>query len=413
MAREQSWMAEHMLILGLEAPNGKVTYMGAAFPSACGKTNLAMMVSALADGYQLDSGGGIIDEDRRGRLFARHQSGSGIFCGVAPGTGMTTNRNVMEALHKNTIFTNVAMTAEREPWWEGIGGAPPSGLINWKNEPMGFVEGSRGASERALHSASASIAQHLATVRSARRSTDFGVYFWRPPRSGLRRSSTRLLIGSMEYLSAQRWPARPLRQPPEVWVSCGATPWRCCPFAGTTWPTTSGIGWTWASAFLIFRRRSFHVNWFRKGADGKFLWPGFGDNMRVLKWLRSVSRGAAARRSDWLRACPNVLTLDRDEYYCRRGGVELLRVDPEDWEQDLVDSKEFFPEVWRSSSTRTSRRVSPESRPAWAALPASRAKSSDGILSRNPPMHQKAVLIQVLLAFSRTACCGPVFSLRP
>src|SRR5262252_1618562 len=136
MAREQGWMAEHMLILGLESPSGKVTYMGAAFPSACGKTNLAMMVSALeGQGYRVWTVGDDIAWMKiaaDGYLHAINPEAG--FFGVAPGTGMRTNPNVMQALHHNTLFTNVAMTPEREPWWEGIGSAPPDGLINWKNE---------------------------------------------------------------------------------------------------------------------------------------------------------------------------------------------------------------------------------------------------------------------------------------
>src|SRR5580658_8876348 len=134
MAHKQGWMAEHMLVMGLEDPTGKITYMAAAFPSACGKTNLAMMVSALENmGYRVWTVGDDIAWMKIGEDGYLHgiNPEAGFF-GVAPGTGVKTNPNVMVALHKNSIFTNVAMTRENEPWWEGSETDPPEGLVDWQ-----------------------------------------------------------------------------------------------------------------------------------------------------------------------------------------------------------------------------------------------------------------------------------------
>ena len=343
MAREQSWMAEHMLILGLEAPNGKVTYMGAAFPSACGKTNLAMMVSALEDqGYRVWTVGDDIAWMKIGEDgYLRAINPEAGFFGVAPGTGMTTNRNVMEALHKNTIFTNVAMTAEREPWWEGIGGAPPSGLINWKNERW---DSSKGPA--AHPNARYTVPAHQSPSISPQFEAPEGV-----PISAFIFGGRRARVAPLVY-EAFDW---------QHGVFVGATM-----ASETTAAATGNVGivrrdpmamlpfcgynmadyfrhWLDMGKRIPHPPKIFHVNWFRKGADGKFLWPGFGDNVRVLKWIleRVEGRGGAQETPIGYVPARNALTLDGMNITAD-AVVELLRVDPEDWEQDLVDSKEFF-----------------------------------------------------------------------
>ena len=181
MAREQGWMAEHMLILGLESPGGKVTYMGAAFPSACGKTNLAMMVSTLESmGYRVWTVGDDIAWMKIGDDGYLHAiNPEAGFFGVAPGTGMKTNRNVMGALRQNTIFTNVAMTAEREPWWEGINGAPAAGLINWKGEIWDTSKGP-AAHPNSRYTVPAHQSPSISPKWEAPDGrADLGVYFWR------------------------------------------------------------------------------------------------------------------------------------------------------------------------------------------------------------------------------------------
>ena len=170
MAREQGWMAEHMLILGLEDPSGKVTYMAAAFPSACGKTNMAMMVSTLEDsGYRVWTVGDDIawmQVGADGYLHAINPEAG--FFGVAPGTNELTNPNVMAAVKRNTIFTNVGMTASREPWWEGMTPQPPPDLLDWQGRDV-----SAGAQGPAAHPNS------RYTVPARRSSSEEGAPAWR------------------------------------------------------------------------------------------------------------------------------------------------------------------------------------------------------------------------------------------
>jgi len=343
MAREQGWMAEHMLILGLESPDGKVTYMGAAFPSACGKTNLAMMVSALeSQGYRVWTVGDDIawmkiGDD--GHLHAINPEAG--FFGVAPGTGMKTNRNVMGALRQNTIFTNVAITPDREPWWEGIGGPPPSGMINWKNE---LWDTSKGPA--AHPNARYTVPAHQSPSISPQWEAPGGV-----PISAFIFGGRRARVAPLVYESFD-W---------QHGVFVGATmasettaaatgnvgivrrdPMAMLPFCGYNMADYFGH-WLEMGKKIPKPPKIFHVNWFRKGADGRFLWPGFGENVRVLKWIleRVEGRGGAEETPIGFVPSRNALTLDGLNLSSETVD-ELLGVDPQDWEQELIDSKEFL-----------------------------------------------------------------------
>jgi phosphoenolpyruvate carboxykinase (GTP) len=343
MAREQGWMAEHMLILGLESPGGKVTYMGAAFPSACGKTNLAMMVSTLESiGYRVWTVGDDIAWMKIGDDGYLHAiNPEAGFFGVAPGTGMKTNRNVMGALRHNTIFTNVAMTAEREPWWEGINGAPAAGLINWKGE---IWDSSKGPA--AHPNARYTVPAHQSPSISPKWEAPDGV-----PISAFIFGGRRARVAPLVYESFD-W---------QHGVFVGATM-----ASETTAAATGNVGivrrdpmamvpfcgynmadyfrhWLGMGKTIPNPPKIFHVNWFRKGADGKFLWPGYGENVRVLKWIleRVEGRGAAAETPIGHVPARGALTLDGLNI-SKETVDELMRVDPEDWEQELVDTKEFF-----------------------------------------------------------------------
>jgi phosphoenolpyruvate carboxykinase (GTP) len=343
MAREQGWMAEHMLILGLESPDGKVTYMGAAFPSACGKTNLAMMVSALeSQGYRVWTVGDDIAWMKIGDDGYLHAiNPEAGFFGVAPGTGMKTNRNVMGALRQNTIFTNVAITPDREPWWEGIGGPPPSGMINWKNELWDTSKGP-AAHPNARYTVPARQSPSISPKWEAPEGVPISAFIF----GGRRARVAPLVYESFDWQHGVFVGATMASE-----TTAAATgnvgivrrdPMAMLPFCGYNMADYFGH-WLEMGKKIPKPPKIFHVNWFRKGADGKFLWPGFGENVRVLKWIleRVEGRGGAEETPIGFVPSRNALTLDGLNLSSETID-ELLEVDPEDWEQELVDSKEFL-----------------------------------------------------------------------
>lgn len=343
MAREQGWMAEHMLILGLEDPSGHVTYMAAAFPSACGKTNLAMMVSALEErGYRVwtigdDIAWMRIAED--GTLRAINPEAG--FFGVAPQTNLQTNPNVMAALSHDAIFTNTAMTADREPWWEGIGTEPPKGLTNWKGERWSSEMGP------AAHPNSRyTVAAGQSPSISAHWEDPEGV-----PISALIFGGRRARVAPLVY-EARNW---------QHGVFMGATM-----ASETTAAATGAVGVTrrdpmamipfcgynmadyfrhWLEMGPRIRKapKIFNVNWFRRGSDGEFLWPGYGDNVRVLEWMLGRIEGHAAATETPIGLVPTAESLDLGGLEMSASHVEqLLRVDAAEWAEEAENAGKFF-----------------------------------------------------------------------
>jgi phosphoenolpyruvate carboxykinase (GTP) len=343
MAREQGWMAEHMLILGLESPGGKVTYMGAAFPSACGKTNLAMMVSALAgQGYKVWTVGDDIawmQISADGYLHAINPEAG--FFGVAPGTGMRTNPNVMGALTKNTIFTNVAMTADREPWWEGIGSAPPPGLIDWKGEVWDSSKGP-AAHPNARYTVPARQSPSISPNWEAPEGVAISAFIF----GGRRARLAPLVYESSNwqhgvFVGATMASETTAAATGDVGVT-RRDPMAMLPFCGYNMADYFRH-WLEMGKRIPHPPKIFHVNWFRRGADGKFLWPGYGENVRVLKWIleRVEGRGAAQETPIGHVPAKNGLTLDGMKI-SQESLDELLSVNGEDWLPELEDTKEFF-----------------------------------------------------------------------
>jgi phosphoenolpyruvate carboxykinase (GTP) len=343
IARQQGWMAEHMLILGLESPGGKVTYMAAAFPSACGKTNLAMMVSALeSEGYRVWTVGDDIAWMRiaeDGYLHAINPEAG--FFGVAPGTGMKTNPNVMEALHKNTIFTNVAMSPEREPWWEGIGTEPPSGMLNWKGELWHPSKGA-AAHPNARYTVPARQSPSISPEWEAPEGVPISAFIF----GGRRARVAPLVYESFDwqhgvFVGATMASETTAAATGDVGIT-RRDPMAMVPFCGYNMADYFGH-WLEMGKKIPKPPKIFHVNWFRKSADGKFLWPGYGENVRVLKWIleRVEGRGAAQETPIGYVPAKNGLTLDGMNI-SEHSVEELLRVHAEDWEPELEDAKQFF-----------------------------------------------------------------------
>jgi phosphoenolpyruvate carboxykinase (GTP) len=343
MAREQGWMAEHMLILGLEAPDGKVTYMAAAFPSACGKTNLSMMVSALEnEGYRVWTVGDDIawmQVGADGYLHAINPEAG--FFGVAPGTNEKTNPNVMAALRRNTIFTNTAMTTRNEPWWEGMDGHAPADLLDWQGREWDAAKGP-AAQANSRYTVPATQSPSI----SSRWEDPTGV-----PISAFIFGGRRARLAPLVY-EATNWQhgvyiaaTMASETTAAITGAVGITrrdPMAMLPFCGYNMADYFGH-WLEMGRNIPHPPKIFHVNWFRKGDDGKFLWPGYGENVRVLKWMleRIAGRAAATETPIGIVPTPDALTLDGLDV-TRKTMLDLLSVDPAAWTKEHEDVGNFF-----------------------------------------------------------------------
>jgi len=343
MARQQGWMAEHMLILGLESPGGKVTYMAAAFPSACGKTNLAMMVSALENqGYKVWTVGDDISWMQispDGYLRAINPEAG--FFGVAPGTGMKTNPNVMQALNRNTIFTNVGVTPQSEPWWEGIGGDPPAGLLTWRGEQWDSSKGV-AAHPNARYTVPANQSPSISPKWEAPEGVPISAFIF----GGRRARLAPLVYESFHwqhgvFVGATMASETTAATTGDVGIT-RRDPMAMLPFCGYNMADYFQH-WLDMGKKIPHAPKIFHVNWFRKGADGKFLWPGYGENVRVLKWILDRVEGRGEARETPIGFVPGRTGLTLDGLKISPEALdEMFRVDADAWEADLADSCEFF-----------------------------------------------------------------------
>ena len=336
-ARQEGWLAEHMLLLEATSPEGEVRYVAAGFPSACGKTNLAMLVPPPAFGdWRIRTLGDDIVWLRigpDGRLYALNPEAG--FFGVAPGTSTATNPNAMKMLERNAIFTNVALTPDHDVWWEGMDGPAPETLTDWRGRPW-----HRGSREPAAHPNSRfTVPLENNPALSPAVNEPMGVPVSALIFGGRRSTTVPLVLESFNwthgvYLGATMGSETTAAKTGAVGV-LRRDPMANIPFIGYD-AGTYFQHWLETGARIAEPPRIFLVNWFRKDGEGKFLWPGFGENMRVLEWILGRCDGRAGALETPVGWTPRATDLELRDLPAKPDAVEAaLRVDPTEWRHEL------------------------------------------------------------------------------
>ena len=347
LGRDEGWLAEHMLILGLQSPEGETTYIAAAFPSACGKTNLAMLTPpAELKGWKVTTVGDDISWMRvgpDGRLWAVNPE-NGYF-GVAPGTSAKSNLNAMKMVQHDTIFTNVAMTPDGDVWWEGMDVPPPDGLLDWQGRPWKKESG-----EKAAHPNSRfTTPMRNNSAWSPQADDPRGVPISAIIFGGRRASTVPLVLESMDWTHGVFMGATMGSE--TTAAAAGAVgvlrrdPMAMLPFCGYNMGDYFAH-WLKMRGAIKNPPRIFMVNWFRKGADGNFIWPGYGENLRVLKWMLDRIHGRAKGRATPVGIVPDEAELDlKDLDLPKSAARDVLAVSPAEWKAELESAGEFFEKI--------------------------------------------------------------------
>ena len=343
IARDEGWLAEHMLILKITNPKGASKFVAAAFPSACGKTNLAMLVPTIP-GWKVETIGDDIawmKYGKDGRLYAINPEAG--FFGVAPGTSMDSNPNAMRSIEKNTIFTNVALTEDKDVWWEGIGYDAPGKLIDWNGnewvQDKANKEQKPAAHPNARFTAPAKQCPAIASEWEDPNGVPISAILF-----GGRRPSTIPLIhqakswnhgvfmgsivGSEITAAALDLKAGTIRRDPFAML----------PFCGYNMGDYFKHWITVGSKSTVDKLpKIFFVNWFRKTKEGKWLWPGYGENSRVLKWIFERCDGEGKFQETAIGVMPTVDAIDRPNGVSEEDMKELLSLDKEGWKAEIAD----------------------------------------------------------------------------